>query len=140
MECIFASNGSQIPQNGKLYNIYPNDKPNIVDKFELVRDNGEWKINRNGKLETPKEGVYTFVTQDGKIYVGDGRNPFHIDLSGGKPVDYAGELNLISIKGKIQVGEWANNSGHYRPGNEYADRVGLPLENFRDASSGFIFF
>ena len=132
----FADNGAQIPQNGKFKNIHPSDQINRVERFELVNHNGEWKINKNGTLETIKEDTYTFVTIDGKIYVGEGRNPYHIDLSQGESVDYAGEIRLNDVG---QVVEWSNTSGHYKPGAEYKENAGLPVELFRDVSQWFNF-
>jgi filamentous hemagglutinin len=84
---IFSNHGSQIPQNGKFYNIYKSDPPNPVERYELTNINNEWMVNVNGNMQIPREGAYTFVTLDGKIYIGDGRDPYHIDLSGGSPVD-----------------------------------------------------
>lgn len=110
-----------------------------MDKFELTNINNEWMVDVNGNMQTPREGAYTFVTQDGKIYIGEGRDPYHIDLSGGNPVDYAGELRLSDVGGKIEVTEWSNSSGHYKPGADYKDSAGLPSDKFRDASQWFIF-
>jgi hypothetical protein len=139
LQPIFAPDGSQIPQNGQFLNLYPNDQPNPLERFELLNVNGEWKIDVNGQLETPQEGAYTFVTQNGKIYVGDGRKPYHIDLSRGNTVDYAGELRLGNVDDTIQVTEWSNSSGHYKPGAAFNNQAGLPVNVFRDASQWFIF-
>ncbi|NJK75481.1 MAG: hypothetical protein HC849_30920 [Oscillatoriales cyanobacterium RU_3_3] len=136
---IFDNNGSQIPQNGKFYNIYQSDLPNLAQRSELTKINNEWMVNVNGNMQTPREGAYTFVTQDGKIYIGEGRDPYHIDLSGGSAVDYAGELQLSNVGGKIEVTEWSNSSGHYKPIADYKEQSGLSPATFRDASQWFIF-
>ena len=136
---IFDSDGSQIPQSGKFYNIYPNDSPSLVLRFELLNTLGEWKISIDGKLQQPQVDTYTFITQDGKIYIGQGREPFHIDLARAKPVNYAGELRIVKIEDKMQVTEWSNSSGHYKQSPDYKHLSNLPEDAFRDASKWFLF-
>lgn len=136
---IFASDGSQIPQSGKFYNIYPNDSPNLVLRFELLNTLDEWKITIDGKLQQPQIDTYTFITQNGKIYIGQGREPFHIDLARAKPVNYAGELRIVKIEDKMQVTEWSNSSGHYKPSPDYKYLSNLPEDAFRDTSKWFLF-
>jgi hypothetical protein len=102
---IFASDESQLPQDGKFYNIYPDDLPNLVLRFELIDTLSGWKINIDGNLQQPQADTYTFITQNGKIYIGQGREPFHIDLARAEPVNYAGELRIAKIDDKMQVTE-----------------------------------
>ena len=100
----FTEFNSQLPQNGKFFNTVPNEAVNDVKRFELVNSNGELLINVNGKLVPPEPGRYTFVNVDGKIIVGEGTKPFHVDLSTGAPVNYAGELNIANTNGSSNVG------------------------------------
>jgi hypothetical protein len=136
---IFASDGSQRPQDGQFYNIYPDDSPDSVLRFELLNTLDGWTINIDGKLQQPQSDTYTFITQNGKIYIGQGREPFHIDLARAEPVNYAGELRIAKVEDKMQVTEWSNSSGHYKPSPDYKHLANLPEDAFRDTSKWFLF-
>jgi hypothetical protein len=67
-----------------------------------------------------RSGQFKFVVQDGKLLVGEpGTN--HIDLAQGRPVEIAGQINILA-HGPAGDGVevlWVNNgSGHYQPGAE----------------------
>jgi hypothetical protein len=136
---IFASDGSQIPQDAQFYNIYPDDSPNLVLRFELIDTLDGWTVNIDGKLQQPQSDTYTFITQNDKIYIGQGREPFHIDLARAEPVNYAGELRIAKVEDKMQVIEWSNSSGHYKPSPDYKYLSKLPEDAFRDTSQWFLF-
>jgi hypothetical protein len=135
---IFASDGSQLPQNEQFYNIYPDDLPNLVLRFELLNTWDGWKIVIAGETQHLHADIYTFITQNSKIYVGNGRDPFHIDLARAEPVNYAGELRIAKIDDKMQVTEWSNSSGHYKPSPNFRYLSRLPEDAFRDVSRWFL--
>jgi len=72
----------------------------------------------------PPPGSYDFVVQDGRLLVGRG----HYALSGGRPVEYAGEITF-SETGTLT--SWSNASGHFRPSAGFAGNANLPLQSFR---------
>jgi hypothetical protein len=68
-----------------------------------------------------------------------GRKPFHIDLARAEPVNYAGELRIAKVEDKMQVTEWSNSSGHYKPSPDYKHLANLPEDSFRNTSKWFLF-
>ena len=88
----------------------------------LEKRNGKWvTVSSSGDVFNAK-GRYIFVQQNGNITVGrmgvvyDSRiRAGHIDLSGGAPVDYAGEVQFSGTTNPGRLRYWTNGSGHYRP-------------------------
>jgi hypothetical protein len=62
-----------------------------------------------------------------------------VNLTGAEPVNYAGELRIAKIEDKIQVTEWSNSSGHYKPIPDYKHLANLPEDAFRDTSKWVLF-
>ena len=52
----------------------------------------------------------------------------HVELSGGEPVRYAGEVKFDK---NGQVMWWNNGSGHYVPPENLAGQAPFPLSKFR---------
>jgi hypothetical protein len=97
--------------------------------YVLLNVDGIWKLaNRTGELYTAR-GRYNFVRKGGRILVSKAAE--HIHLSGGLPVEYAGEVrfgyNRIS-RGRIR--SWSNASGHYQPPPSLAHQAGFPMDLF----------
>jgi RHS repeat-associated protein len=115
----------------KYENLRPQDTPNHVWMAELVQEGGKWKVITASGARGTAKGTYTYVTMNGKVYVGYAtggpKRAGHIDLSGGDPVDYAGEVRF-SKKGELEW--WNNNSGHHRPEAGDALQAGLPMDKF----------
>ncbi len=123
----------------KLYhNLYPGDLPRSIGKFHLEMRDGKWvTVSSSGDVFTAR-GRYIFVTQDGVTTVARNRAVLsgkpeakHFDVSGGGPVEYAGEAEFTQ---RGQVRRWDNNSGHYQPDEEHAEQAGLPMNRFQPVS------
>lgn len=123
----------------KLFpNLYPNDAPKSVGSFRLELREGKWvTVSSSGDVFSAK-GRYIFVTQGGEITVGRqgaafGSKPIpgHIDIAGGAPVEYAGEVQFGGTGSRGILRSWTNASGHYQPGAEYAGQAGLPQTLFQ---------
>ena len=91
----------------------PEDVPQPIRTKKYHKVGDKYKDSRG----YPARGINQFViTEDGNVIVGQGG---HIDLSQGENVLYAGELTFNN-KGVFRG--WSNNSGHYKPLGEYAEK------------------
>jgi len=85
----------------------------------------------------PSWGTYDFVTMNGQILVGHG----HEFMSGGHPVDYAGEIvfgTSYNSNTRVTVGKivsWNNKSGHRQCRSDDAHKAGLPIELFKSVEA-----
>jgi len=129
-----------IPDNNihRFPNLMPEDAPKEILHPGIIKDiffdGTKWRYtNRAGQIRSPK-GLYNFVTIDGKIRIAREQPNFggHIDISGGRSVDFAGSVRFghgKTTKGKIKA--WDNGSGHYKPYADLAHQAGFPLDLFR---------
>ena len=109
-------------------NQYPSDPMRPITRYEVVFRDGKWyTINSNGVVRSAS-GRYNFVVQDGRIYVS--RYGGHIDIAGGKKVQYAGEIQFSGRTTRGSLRWWNNYSGHYRPFSNCANQAKLPLDKF----------
>ena len=98
--------------------------------YTLRQISGRWRLmSRAGSLYTPA-GTYKFVVSvGGELRVsclGE-----HIVISGGAPVEYAGQMRFA--RGKSERGTllfWGNDSGHYKSSASLAHQTGLPMNLF----------
>lgn len=80
--------------------------------------------------------MYVFIVKyykDGyAVFLEKERNAGHVDITRGRPVNYAGEIQF-GKKGELLL--WNNRSGHYKPDPEYASEIALatilPYEKFQ---------
>ena len=114
-------------------NLLPWDLPAAYAPAELVFRAGKWRTIKNGR-EWSATGVYIFVRMSGRFYVckanlrTDGVG--HIELSQGRPVEYAGEVWFAGRKKRGTLRSWNNASGHYQPSANAAAEAKLPTELF----------
>jgi len=112
----------------------PDDLPASYSPAELVCRDLKWKVIK-GDSEWSATGLYSFVRLNGHFYVckanlrTDGIG--HIELSRGRPVDYAGEICFAGRKKRGVLRYWNNDSGHYKPPASAAHEAQLPLELFQ---------
>jgi filamentous hemagglutinin len=116
-------------------NRFPEDTPAIRAGFRLEERAGKWvTVAPDGTTRTAT-GRYLFVTMGGLVFVCRQRRHevalSHCDLSGGDPVDYAGEIQFSGRSNRGQVRWWDNQSGHYEPQPVDANKATLPLDFFR---------
>lgn len=115
----------------------PEDIPAAHSPAELkCRDDGQWVTIKKGS-EWPASGRYCFVRLKGRFYVcKSSENTGHLELSQGKPVEYAGEVHFGKDKKRGILSYWNNSSGHYKPDPSAASAAVLPLDLFRE----YLFF
>lgn len=112
----------------------PSDLPAAYSPAELIHQVGKWKVIKGDSIWSAT-GLYSFVRLGGRFYVckanlrTDGIG--HIELSRGKPVDYAGEIRFAGRKKRGRLRYWNNDSGHYKPPANDAHEANLPLDLFQ---------
>jgi hypothetical protein len=118
------------PENVKLFtNLYPNNGPQPLSRFELVYQQNKWyTFNLAGTKRRTASGKYNFVTLTGNIYLH--RYGRHVDIARGDPVQYAGEVQFSGRTNRGQLRRWNNQSGHYQPAKGDAIQAGLPIDKF----------
>ena len=115
-------------------NLMPWDLPAAYSPAELIYQQGKWKIIKGNSVWSAT-GLYSFVRLSGRFYVckanlrTDGIG--HIELSQGRPVDYAGEIQFAGRKKRGTLRYWNNASGHYKPAANAAREAQLPMELFQ---------
>ena len=111
----------------------PWDLPVAYTPAELVFRAGRWRTIKNGS-EWSGTGLYIFVRMNSRFYVCKANLRIggvdHIEVSQGRPVDYAGEIGFAGRKRRGVLRFWNNASGHYRPAMSAADDAKLPMELF----------
>ena len=96
--------------------------------YLLVQIDGVWKLaNRLGQLYTPR-GRFNFVRKGGKWLVS--KRGEHVHISGGSPVEYAGQVRFGYNKDRGKLKSWSNASGHYLPEARLAHQAALPTALF----------
>jgi len=97
---------------------------------------GKWvTVAPDGAVRTAS-GTYDFVVVDGQIFVdrpvkvGGQTRKGHVDLAGGMPVDYAGQVQFSGRTNRGQLKAWNNASGHYYPNPAFAEQGRFPLNKF----------
>lgn len=125
------------------HNRYPEDLSFSVARQALSQStDGRWWLNRFGREPWLAEGTLIFVVQSGLLWVTPHRRlgstclPVrHIDLAGGDPVEFAGEIRFGRGKRKRgRMVEWNDRTGHYNdPGRPMDPSVvpQLPAELYR---------
>lgn len=134
-------NGTQYintPGQPRRFSNVLGDAAHEVPRFRLEMRNGKWVIvSERGAVRSATGNHLFVVAQDGTIYVTPRRPPSatqaasHFDLSGGRDVIYAGEIRFSNRNHRGNIVWWNNQSGHFRPGPEFAQQAGLPMDLFR---------
>ncbi len=115
-------------------NLFPEDVASSTPNIKLEQRGGKWVTvgpndtvrSASGRYMYVRKGDTTFVARSNLRSKGVG----HIDLAGGRPVDYAGEVQFANRRNRGTMRWWNNNSGHYQPGASHADQAGLPMHLF----------
>ncbi|WP_217699071.1 RHS repeat-associated core domain-containing protein [Prosthecobacter debontii] len=132
-----TANGVLGPRKKQLFsNLYPEDVPVSLTRKELYFDGNKWRFNSvTGKPLTPN-GSYTYVVQDGKIYIS--RRTLaqggHVDVSRGSPFEYGGQIKFGNGNSAGPIDNWNNASGHFKPpasASWQAVDAGLPRALFQ---------
>ena len=112
----------------------PWDLPAAYSPAELILHNGKWRTIK-GDSEWSATGLYIFVRLNGHFYICKanlgGGGIGHIELSQGRPVDYAGEVQFAGRKNRGLLRFWNNASGHYQPSASAAYEAHLPMPLFQ---------
>jgi hypothetical protein len=122
------------PQTKLFPNLFPDEAAMPVLKRELFFDGNKWRaIGPTGTQITPK-GTYNFVVQDSKVFISR-KNPFtgiggHVDIAGGRPVQFAGEIRFGRRSNTGNLFFWNNRSGHYQPNSRFSTQAPLPQNLF----------
>jgi len=111
-----------------FYNLGP-PPYNTGTIYQLVATPNGWKLlNRSGQLFTPR-GLYQFARHGGRLRVS--KHGEHTHITGGGPVEYAGEVRFsYNRRSRGRLLWWSNGSGHYKPPAEHAAQAGLPMASF----------
>ncbi len=124
------------PGGGRYPNLIPDDVPRPAPRFRLEQRGEKW-VTLNERTGTVRSatGRYTFIQEGNRIYVNRASRTDHIDLSRGRNVDYAGELQFSGRHARGSLRWWSNRSGHYQPSAADAPTTGLPMGSFRPVGS-----
>jgi RHS repeat-associated protein len=115
---------------GPLVNIFPEDPVRAVARFKLEQRSGKWvTVSASGRTRSAT-GRYIFIRQNDTTFVQRQSRAGHIDLAGGRPVDYAGQIQFSGRNSRGTLRTWDNGSGHYQPPARLAERAGLPMDLF----------
>jgi RHS repeat-associated protein len=105
--------------------------PGAGNPAKLTVKNGRWtKTLSNGTTVTAKDTHNFVVTKDGQVLAAprQSRGSGHVDLSGGAPVRYAGEVKF-NKNGEVMW--WTNGSGHYKSPTHLAGQAPFDKSTFR---------
>lgn len=113
----------------------PEDVPTAYSPAELrCRDDGKWVTIKNGN-EWSATGLYIFIRLNARFYACKANlrtsSVGHLELSGGRPVEYAGEIRFGGRKNRGVLRFWNNASGHYRPDAAAAQAAQLDMDLFQ---------
>lgn len=131
--------GQQLPDDaGIIHNVRPEDLAAPMRRWELVQVDGKFKVRgEDGMLRSP-QGRYTYVQQDGTVWVQRATKSGHVDLAQDRGVEYAGEIQFGGRRNRGQLRYWNNDSGHFVPAEGAAPKANLPTEKFvpQDRATG----
>jgi RHS repeat-associated protein len=115
---------------GRFVNLFPEDPVRAVSRYKLEQRAGKWvTVSATGRTRSAT-GHYIFVRQNDTIFVQRETRAGHIDLAGGRPVDYGGQIQFSGRNNRGTLRTWNNGSGHYQPLARLAQRAGLPMDVF----------
>jgi hypothetical protein len=106
---------------GLFENNFPNHPVRPVIKYQLLSRNGRWKtVSPSGRIFTAR-GRHVFVVQNGLLIVSKEKYPpgfedsiGHIDLAGGRPIEFGGEIVFGSSRARRGIlVSWNDQTGHY---------------------------